>query len=352
MNFNFDIDPYTYCKALFLDYTKDDPYLFRERWLTDVSGLPDFGVLHKTYTHQSKKGIYSALLKIDNCWVLITSEGVNSFEVLVSSKHSDEIPLVIQRLKRFYVESKPPDENQAAINFWSHSVGGGNARYRKILVPKFEDIQYNYPTRVRQELQRTLNRDYLFDGNGKLLLWTGKPGTGKTYAIRTLLQNLQKVDYHYILDPENFFGPDSNYMMSVLLSNDHENPFDEGNEPTANLLILEDVGELISSNAKTQTGQGFARLLNVTEGLIGQGLNLLILMTSNDEVKNFHEAIFRNGRCKSQLQFDYFSREESKAWLEQNQIDYKPTQSMPLSDLYALRNGGDSRGKEEIRAGF
>ena len=50
------------------------------------------------------------------------------------------------------------------------------------------------------------------------------------------------------------------------------------------LLVLEDCGEFLRADAKQAIGQGLSRLLNLTDGLLGQGLNLLVLISTNDEL--------------------------------------------------------------------
>ena len=46
--------------------------------------------------------------------------------------------------------------------------------------------------------------------------------------------------------------------------------------------MLEDAGELICTSARSQTGQALSRLLNVADGLLGQGGRCLLLITTNE----------------------------------------------------------------------
>ena len=82
------------------------------------------------------------------------------------------------------------------------------------------------------------------------------------------------------------------------------------------LLILEDTGELLSADAKSQTGQGLSRMLNVADGLVGQGFPTLILVTTNDEIRALHPAIARPGRCASHIEFEALSDPEASGWLK------------------------------------
>lgn len=46
-------------------------------------------------------------------------------------------------------------------------------------------------------------RDFAPGVGGKLVLWHGEPGTGKTYALRTLAWEWRDwCDFHYVIDPQ------------------------------------------------------------------------------------------------------------------------------------------------------
>ena len=73
------------------------------------------------------------------------------------------------------------------------------------------------------------------------------------------------------------------------------------------LLVLEDTGELLTPDAKTVIGQGLSRFLNVVDGLIGQGLRVLVLVTTNEEIRKLHPAVARPGRCAANVSFGSLS---------------------------------------------
>jgi len=173
---------------------------------------------------------------------------------------------------------------------------------------------------------------------GQLLLWQGPPGTGKSWALRALVSEwLPFAEFHYITDPDAFFVESAAYMVDVLLADS----YDVIDAPSGDIvseadpegkwrvLILEDTGELLSANAKEKYGQGLARLLNVVDGLIGQGLRVLVLVTTNDELGELNAAVRRPGRCASQIVFSPLTEEEAAEWLGDDVED-----GTTLAELY------------------
>ena len=82
---------------------------------------------------------------------------------------------------------------------------------------------------------------------------------------------------------------------------------------------MEDTSELLSADARERTGQGLSRFLNVVDGLIGQGLRVIVLVTTNEEIK-LHPAVARPGRCAANMMFDALSR-EGIGWLSAHGVD-------------------------------
>src|SRR6185312_7694550 len=115
-------------------------------------------------------------------------------------------------------------------------------------------------------------------------------------------------------DPELFFGSSPRYMLDVLLDEDED-------DSDWRLLILEDTGELLALDARQQTGQGLSRLLNVVDGLIGQGLRVLVLVTTSEPLRALHPAVSRPGRCIAQVEFTAFPAAEADAWLRRHGRD-------------------------------
>ena len=265
---------------------------------------------------------------------------------------ADELPVIAEAdewLAATFPRAEPGADQTVPLIFWSEASYGAHAVSRTINVPPWDDIAANYPRRVRAELAALFRREFHPTG-GQLILWYGPPGTGKTHALRALAWEWRSwCETHYVTDPERFFGH-SGYMMEVLLHEDEHAAADvDDSLPKWRLLILEDTGELLAADAKEQAGQGLSRLLNVVDGIIGQGLRVLVLVTTNEPLTRLHPAISRPGRCAARIEFVSFPREEAAEWLAGYGSEAEPRE-LTLAELYAVGTGAEV--EQKVKLGF
>jgi hypothetical protein len=252
----------------------------------------------------------------------------------------------IERAKRFLHErvpvSTPTAEQKVPVTFWAYGRHGPDATARSIAVSTWDDVRGNYPEAVGSQLERLMAESFRPAAAGQLLLWHGEPGTGKTYALRALAWQWREwCSLHYVTDPETFFGSRADYLLDVLMDDDNEE------DGRWQLLVLEDTGELLGADAKSRTGQGLSRLLNVVDGIIGQGLRVLVLVTTNDDLRVLHPAVSRPGRCLACVEFVPFDEAEAAAWLERNGVDGDP-RTATLAGLFSKADGEELPARQPV----
>jgi hypothetical protein len=230
------------------------------------------------------------------------------------------------------LESPPPAPERISLAFWMRGECGGEVRHRQIEADSFDAIADNYSAPVRDALQRLIGTRS--PERGRLILWRGEPGTGKSHALRALARAWASwCTAHFIMDPEELLGRGGAYMLDLLA-------WDDDDEDGWRLLILEDAGELIAADARAVTGQALSRLLNVADGVIGQGTRTLLLITTNEPVKRLHPATRRAGRCLADIEFTALSVAEANAWLAARGREHRVDRPTPLAELFAGASEG------------
>jgi hypothetical protein len=248
-------------------------------------------------------------------------------EVSVTAVADDVARAVLAQATRDAAVEQPADDGAVSMGFWRRSPQRGAYRAgRRMQAAPWAGVRANYPLAAAAWLDELMavTPDTV---HGHLVLLYGAPGTGKTTVLRTLAREWRAwCQADLVLDPEALFG-DPGYLMDVVIGDDDD-------DPPWRLLLLEDCDELIRGEAGQPTGQPLSRLLNLTDGMLGQGGQVLVAITTNQDVRQLHPAVVRPGRCLAHIEIGPLGAAEASAWLG------RPVAGpVTLAELYAMRRG-------------
>lgn len=227
------------------------------------------------------------------------------------------------------------DESVTPITFWcldQHTQQPLPMR-RKVETPSWESIAANYTLESRAGMEALLDLEAC--PQERMILWHGTSGTGKTHALRALSREWSGwCDVAFISDPEEFIGGTGRYSPTYLFRVTDFRSRRRVRERST-LIVLEDAGELMTGEARHAAGQGLSRLLNLTDGILGQGLDVMVLITTNEPLSALHPAVTRPGRLLSEIEFGPLAKRQANAWLDQHGSDARVDDPTTLAELYA-----------------
>src|SRR5215212_3232266 len=283
-----------------------------ESWTTTAVTLGGLGVpLHRSTGHGAENVVVESggvvlHLILANGWV----------NAQLAGERAEQLETALAELRRKLPTPDPDSTHEVTVVFWTYGPHGPQPAPRRIAVPEWAEVRPNYGALTRAGLERLMS-DFEPAHGGQLVLWHGKAGSGKTFALRALAWEWRRwCEFHYIVDPDSFFGQHADYLMNVLMQPTYLEVASQGWSPSP--VGVEEVG------------------------VIRQGLRVLVLVTTNEEIRTLHPAVARPGRCAANVEFTALDAAEASAWRERHGLASADSRPTFLADLYAALSGYES----------
>ena len=234
-------------------------------------------------------------------------------------------------------EHQLKEENINNINLITKSTYGLKLQRFSVKLKDEIDLGLNYGKdfiKVNDLIINTLSNKK----SKGLILLHGKPGTGKTTYIRHLAKTIDK---------KIIFVPP--FMVETIASPDFI-PFLMENPDS--LLIIEDAERVITDRSVSASVDGVSNILNLTDGILGDCLNIQVLATFNTDKERIDKALLRKGRLVVDHAFHALNKKDAQELINHLNIKTKAKGSMTLADIYTFEEEIIRSSSDENKIGF
>jgi hypothetical protein len=257
-------------------------------WFLDVTraDIADFHYVKRYMKDSAKMAEYDDLfyLLYDDLLVYFNTNR-DSVRFLYRTTGVAKMNRLIEGIKHFPKKEKI-NLRVPEIKLLVNSSSGVGTYTLKIAKPKLA-IEDNYNDDLLPVHQTILNRLKHKSDKGLVLLH-GKPGTGKASYIRYLITQTRK---NVIFLPSNMAAAITDPgLMGVLV------------QYPDSIFVIEDAENIIIDRNR-QGNSSVSALLNLSDGLLSDCLNIQIICSFNTDIINVDTALLRKGRLIAKYEF-------------------------------------------------
>ncbi len=229
---------------------------------------------------------------------------------------NNDFPRANQMLETFKTMKAPEKEDDYEINIITVSSGSLDL---KSLAIKPTDLDLNlYYNDDFKTVDATIRERLMKENDKGIVLLHGLPGTGKTTYLRHLIGSLKKkVLFVSPAVASNLMNPE---FMDLLIDN-----------PNA-ILVIEDAENIIMDR-KYSSNSSVSNLLNISDGLLSDCLNVQIICTFNSELSLVDSALLRKGRLIAKYEFGKLHVGKAKALSQHLGLQQEINKPMTLAEI-------------------
>ena len=292
-----------------LDSVTESPRIYQEYFIKEFSDNVDYGI----YIDEDEIGHY------------FTAYGeVQIFSTYIQVNYND-----YKQAEKLLEFVKPlPEDTDKIVTY--DLVVSTNTGFSTTECTSSRNIDIDVKKNYNDDLPYDKYKEFCEKDGSGLALMFGAPGTGKTSLIKKLIYDCSNTNF-YIMDFSMLQNIVSGQFLAFLLKLQNA------------VIIMEDC-EYILKRRDTHENPLINSLLNITDGLVGDALNIRFLCTFNAALTDIDEALLRPGRLKVKYEFKALNKDKTKAICGDDKAE-------TLAEIYN-RDIIDFNKKEKRKIGF
>ncbi len=238
----------------------------------------------------------------------------NYIRFLFQLTESKKVDTLINSFRNFKIRKS---KRIPSLSLLISGRSGIEMKSLEISKPKM-NLEDNYNTDFG-EVHKTILRRLSKKNDKGLVLLHGKPGTGKTSYIRYLISVLRKNVIFLPLEMASVIT--SPGLVSILIENPNS------------ILVIEDAENIVVDRERNSNSRVSA-LLNISDGLLSDCLNIQIICSFNTDISKVDSALMRKGRLIAKYEFKELEVEKARALSKKIGFNTEINSPMVLTAIY------------------